>query len=363
MPIAFILLFHLKGFNLSVRMPKIQLSNPLKPNAFLLATTFAMTVFFHSATQALTFHPRMDESEWLSDSHILQCQLTQPIPLFGRAVFDHSAGQPLRFYLQSVSSAMAQGQALLQSEAPVWNPTLSAVSLASVKVTNSTTPINLDAMLADQLLNELYQGKSPNFIRRANNAEALAGLNQHSAGADVDEAVVRVAKDIRQQLAISDSASDAELQTIKVGLSSVHFREAYAEYRQCLEQLMPVGFDQLSRSRVHFGADKWQLSAESMDWLNTIVRYVQADSQITQLYIDGYTDNLSGSSYNAQLSKKRAEAVTAYLISQGIPAEQLTTRFHGERFPVASNKTIEGRSTNRRVTIRLDRLGDSITQR
>ena len=126
---------------------------------------------------------------------------------------------------------------------------------------------------------------------------------------------------------------------------------------------MPVGFEQLSRSRVYFDADKWQLSVKTMDWLNTIVRYVQADTEVKQLYVDGYTDDLRSGSYNSQLSKKRAEAVAAYLVEKGISAEQVTTRFHGERFPVATNKTAEGRSTNRRVTIRLDKLGAAISQR
>ena len=126
---------------------------------------------------------------------------------------------------------------------------------------------------------------------------------------------------------------------------------------------MPVGFEQLSRSRVHFDADAWQLTPKTIEWLNTIVRYVQADSEIAHLYIDGYTDDLQSSVYNSQLSKKRADSVAAYLVSKGLLAEQITTRFHGERFPVASNKTAEGRSINRRVTIRLDRRGTALSQR
>ncbi|MEZ7985237.1 MAG: OmpA family protein, partial [Pseudomonadales bacterium] len=94
-----------------------------------------------------------------------------------------------------------------------------------------------------------------------------------------------------------------------------------------------------------------------------IVSYVEADTDIKQLYVDGYNDDLRGGAYNSQLSQKRAEAVAAYLVDKGISAEQVTTRFHGERFPVASNKTAEGRSTNRRVTIRLDKLGAAISQR
>ena len=329
---------------LSVQLHKSLRSSILKSNTLLVVMLLILNGVCQASVQALTFHPRMDRAEWLSDSHVLQCQLTQPIPSFGRAVFDNSAGQPLRFYLQSVSSPMAQGQALLQSEAPSWNPELATVNLGLVKIIEGETPVSLDATLADQLLSELYQGKSPHFIRRSNNVQP----NKESPQESLDEVA---------------QANMIEPKVIKVGLSSVHFRAAYTQYLQCLEQLMPVGFEQLSRSRVHFDADQWALTAKTMDWLNTIVRYVHADTEIKQLYIDGYTDDLRSGAYNSQLSKKRAEAVAAYLVEKGISAERVTTRFHGERFPVASNKTAEGRSTNRRVTIRLDKLGAVISQR
>ena len=336
MPIAFT---H-QCLELSKRFFSLQMRKSLSSNVLLMAA-IVLNGLCLSSVQASTFHPRMDQATWLSDSHVLQCQLTQPIPSFGRAVFDSSAGQPLRFYLQSVSSAMAKGQALLQSEAPNWNPELSTVNLGLVNITEGETPVNLDAILADQLLNELYRGKSPHFIRRGKHSQERP----------------------QEQLVEAAPARMMDPQIIKVGLSSVHFRAAYSQYLQCLEQLMPVGFEQLSRSRVYFDADKWQLSVKTMDWLNTIVRYVQADTEVKQLYVDGYTDDLKSGSYNSQLSKKRAEAVAAYLVEKGISAEQVTTRFHGERFPVATNKTAEGRSTNRRVTIRLDKLGAAISQR
>jgi outer membrane protein OmpA-like peptidoglycan-associated protein len=325
---------------LSKRLLSAQAYKRLSSNVFMMSA-LVLTALCYSSVQAMTFHPRMDQAKWLSDSHVLQCQLTQPIPSFGRAVFDNSAGQPLRFYLQSASSAMAQGQALLQSEAPIWKPEQEIVNLGLVNIIEGETPVNLDAILADQILTELYQGKSPHFIRQGSDSQARP----------------------QEQLVATAPASIIDPQIIKVGLSSVHFRAAYTEYLQCLEQLMPVGFEQLSRSRVHFDADQWQLTAKTIDWLNTIVRYVQVDTEIKQLYVDGHTDDLRDGAYNSQLSKKRAEAVASYLVEQGIPVEQVTTRFHGERFPVASNKTAEGRSTNRRVTIRLDKLGVAISQR
>ncbi|MNP57482.1 flagellar motor protein MotD [compost metagenome] len=45
-----------------------------------------------------------------------------------------------------------------------------------------------------------------------------------------------------------------------------------------------------------------------------------------------------------------------YLKAHGVPEEQITVRFHGERYPLARNNTAANRARNRRVNIQLDRV-------
>jgi chemotaxis protein MotB len=54
---------------------------------------------------------------------------------------------------------------------------------------------------------------------------------------------------------------------------------------------------------------------------------------------------------NVELSKARADAVTAFLTAQGVPAALITSVGLGESHPVASNDTAQGRAKNRRVEI------------
>ena len=53
------------------------------------------------------------------------------------------------------------------------------------------------------------------------------------------------------------------------------------------------------------------------------------------------------------LSKKRAEAVKAYLVTQGIDVTRINTLYFGETKPIAPNDTPEGRQKNRRVEMKV----------
>ncbi|MEM9930685.1 MAG: OmpA family protein, partial [Bacteroidota bacterium] len=56
---------------------------------------------------------------------------------------------------------------------------------------------------------------------------------------------------------------------------------------------------------------------------------------------------------NQTLGQRRAEAVMAALLAEGIAKERLTTISHGEDQPIADNSTPEGKYLNRRVVFTL----------
>ena len=72
-----------------------------------------------------------------------------------------------------------------------------------------------------------------------------------------------------------------------------------------------------------------------------------------KLEITGHTDNQGDDTANMLLSKKRAEAVKAYLVSQGIDVTRINTLYFGETKPIAPNDTPEGRQKNRRVEMKV----------
>jgi len=69
--------------------------------------------------------------------------------------------------------------------------------------------------------------------------------------------------------------------------------------------------------------------------------------------IGGYTDGIGSASYNKKLSQQRAQAIQDYLVSKGISERNLNIVGYGKTNPVATNETVEGRSMNRRVEIKI----------
>jgi NitT/TauT family transport system substrate-binding protein len=74
----------------------------------------------------------------------------------------------------------------------------------------------------------------------------------------------------------------------------------------------------------------------------------------TYLRIEGNTDSTGQRSANVELSRRRADAVKAYLVkNHAIPAERFQTLGHGPDKPIADNKSEAGRQLNRRTDIKV----------
>ena len=102
---------------------------------------------------------------------------------------------------------------------------------------------------------------------------------------------------------------------------------------------------------VHFDFDKAVLKPEGRAKLDELVDKIKGMNLEVVIAI-GHADSTGSDAYNMKLSMRRAEnAVKAYLVSKGIEANRVYTEGKGERQPIASNRTKEGRAKNRRVEI------------
>jgi len=101
---------------------------------------------------------------------------------------------------------------------------------------------------------------------------------------------------------------------------------------------------------VLFDFDKAVLKNEGKSKLDDLATKVNAINLEVVIAI-GHTDSIGADAYNQKLSVRRAESVKAYLVSKRVPPNRIYTEGKGEKQPVASNKTKDGRAKNRRVEI------------
>lgn len=68
--------------------------------------------------------------------------------------------------------------------------------------------------------------------------------------------------------------------------------------------------------------------------------------------VAGHTDNAGSEDYNYELGKRRADAVSRYLVTQKkMDPLRVVTVSYGENAPIAENNNRDGRAKNRRVEI------------
>ncbi|MBW2291820.1 MAG: OmpA family protein [Deltaproteobacteria bacterium] len=113
-----------------------------------------------------------------------------------------------------------------------------------------------------------------------------------------------------------------------------------------------VGSRPRVRLPVYFEFSSADLKPEAETLLQKVGKALTAsDLEAFSFSIEGHTDNLGDENFNAELSKRRADAVRSFLERAGVAPERLRAVGRGESDPADSNATRAGRERNRRVEI------------
>ena len=126
-------------------------------------------------------------------------------------------------------------------------------------------------------------------------------------------------------------------------------REIIRETKVITEEDRKVVKDAISN--LEFDLGKSTIRSKSYASLNRVAGLLVEKN--FSLKLAGHTDNTGGRELNLRLSKKRAESVKAYLVSQGANASRIEATGYGPDQPISTNKTAAGRQENRRVEFTL----------
>jgi OOP family OmpA-OmpF porin len=106
-----------------------------------------------------------------------------------------------------------------------------------------------------------------------------------------------------------------------------------------LGKLVPLNF---SKSKVTY------LSNSMKKYLDKVILFMIANPKTT-LKIEGHSDNFSNLEENLDVSLRRANEVTSYLVMKGINKFRIFLSGKGALEPIGDNKTNIGRLKNMRV--------------
>ncbi len=107
----------------------------------------------------------------------------------------------------------------------------------------------------------------------------------------------------------------------------------------------------LTNNDLRFGPDRFEITSTGAAVLDQFIERVRSFDRLVFVEIQGYTDSSGAEAYNLALGQKRADAARDYLYEHGIPLALMSTISMGEKNPIASNQTREGRAQNRRVEL------------
>ncbi len=286
------------------------------PRPFIRLLPAVILLSFRADAGELRYGAALHEAAWEVTASRLECRMTQVIPHYGSAAFVRRAAGDLAFELRTRQGAPAAAAARLTSVPPAWMHASLTQELGTVTVTPGNVPLMLPAPMARRLLADLEQGLFP-----------TVSYNDWADGRD----------------------------QVVVAVSAVNLRKSLNAFHDCMAQLLPYEFRDVRRSTLLFPFAQTTLGPAMQAQLDTLVEYLRADASVRQVEVRGYTDNRGFRRQNRVVAERRATAVKDYLVAQGIAAGRISVKAFGESYPVATNRTEQGRSRNRRVELTLIR--------
>jgi outer membrane protein OmpA-like peptidoglycan-associated protein len=222
-------------------------------------------------------------------------------------------------------------------------------STGTAMMREKLSALQSESKLAGRVQVEIKKSESPTRIsEKPENDKALVESRVFIADYKIETALViaqnRLLEDQRKGLIARRDTLNADKRNVEMEKQLINLNATKSD-RGMMLTLGDFQFE-TGKSNLKYGA------SDNLDKLSVFLKKYE-DSQ---LFIDGYTDNVGSEELNLGLSQRRAEAVKAYFLLQGIALDRIVTTGKGENSPVAGNDSALGRQQNRRVEITISYL-------
>ncbi len=258
----------------------------------------------------------MDLTSWTYHGAKFKCDLASEIPSFGKIYFHARPGNRITFFVDHFNGSINSVGGFLSAETPPWSehPFEQPISIGS--------------------------GQSRTQVRFYENIDNLL---THIALGDW----------IRISLAGERASEDRSAL-----IPTTQIQSSLNKFNQCRARLPAMTFAEARDTVLHFSVGQRVASSQQKKRLKALADYIHFDTEVSKVLVDGHTDNVGSSLANLQIARVRADDIASVLADFGITRQQIEVRAHGDRYPLMSNKTAQGRAKNRRVTIRLIRSNE-----
>ncbi len=109
-------------------------------------------------------------------------------------------------------------------------------------------------------------------------------------------------------------------------------------------------FAENADTTVYFAYDKSALDANAIAALDSQVEWLKKNPKVN-VVVQGYCDKRGTAEYNLALGERRANAVKAYLVDQGICAGRITTVSYGKEYAFPGDTEEAYAKSRRGVTV------------
>ena len=230
------------------------------------------------------FGTEVSETEWKSSGDTFVCKLSHNITDYGRATFFTRAGHATLFELNSFQGLPTMARGKLSAMPPPWRHDAIVKDLGQYKLNAGNTVLQLNQVQTQNVLSILSSGY-----------------------------ILRLIYDIKV----------LGRERITVDVSSVGWQQAFIQYNECLDKLLPYDFEDIRRLDIYFASNSEDLTVAARRKLQKIIQYIRSGAKISKIVLRGYTDNIGSYNHNRRLAGRRSNAVKTFLVSNGVKAKAI----------------------------------------